>query len=215
LCRQPAQFSRPLRRCLPRRRLPLRRAIDVASLKASAASLTATPSPSPTPSLGDPAFSLDAACGVPVVVSDLVAIPDSVAPSLTSSPTPSLCTAYMRCVILLPSRPADSFSPADSLEVRHARWYSSSRPERVEVTPDMLSSVRITSSVRLIANLILVSPSCSLISSVSSPPARANHRRDALTTPMSKPWLGLYDISRKQLSITNSHAQFLLYISFA
>jgi hypothetical protein len=112
-------------------------------------------------------------------------------------------------------RPTGSISPAGSLEARRTQWYSSSRPERVEATSGVLSSVRFTSSVRLIANPSLVSPGCSLISSVSSPPVGANHRRAVLTTPMSKPWLGLYDISGKQLSITNSLAQFLLYISFA
>jgi hypothetical protein len=44
-------------------------------------------------------------------------------------------------------RPASSISPASSLEARHAWWYSSSRPERIEATPVLLSSVRITSSV--------------------------------------------------------------------
>jgi hypothetical protein len=112
-------------------------------------------------------------------------------------------------------RPAGSISPAGSLEARCAWWYSSSRLEHIEATSGVLSSVRSTSSVRLIANPSLVSPGYSLISSASSPPAWANHRRATLTTPMSKPWLGLYDISRKQLSITNSLAQFLLYISFA
>jgi hypothetical protein len=109
LHRQAARFSRPLCHRLPlrRRRLPLHRAIDTTSLGASAASLDTAPSlsPSPTPSFGDPAFSLDAVGGVPIVVPNSVAVPDLVAPSPTSSPTPSLCTACTRCMILLPPRP--------------------------------------------------------------------------------------------------------------
>jgi hypothetical protein len=83
-----------------------------------------------------------------------VAVTNPIAPSPTSSPTPSLRTACTRCVILLPSRPpsrgsksgsrlgrackagrpAGSISPPGSLEARRARWYSSSRLERVEAT---------------------------------------------------------------------------------
>jgi hypothetical protein len=106
LRRQATQFSRPLRR-----RLPLHRAIDAASLGATTFSLNTTPSlspsPSPTPSLGDPAFGLDAAGGVPIVIPNpiIVAIPDPIAPSPTSSLTPSLHTACTRCVIVLPSQP--------------------------------------------------------------------------------------------------------------
>jgi hypothetical protein len=94
LRRQAAQFSHPLRRCLP-----LCHTIDATSLGASAASLDTAPllSPSSTPSLGDPAFDLDTAGGVPIVV------PDPVVPSPTSL-TPSLRIACTRCVILLASR---------------------------------------------------------------------------------------------------------------
>jgi hypothetical protein len=78
----------------------------VASLGASVASLdnALSLSPSPTPFLGDPAFGLDAAGGVPIVVPDPITILDPVASSPTSSLTPSLGVACTRCVILLPSR---------------------------------------------------------------------------------------------------------------
>jgi hypothetical protein len=111
---QAAQFSRPLRRHLLRRRhhLPLRRAIDTTSLGASAASLDTalSLSPSPTPSLGDPAFGHDAAGGVSIVVPN----PNPIAPSPTSSPTLSLHTTCTRCVILLPSRPPSQGSKSSS-----------------------------------------------------------------------------------------------------
>jgi hypothetical protein len=79
---------------------------DAASLGASVASLdnALSLSPSPTPFLGDPAFGLDAAGGVPIVVPDPITILDPVASSPTSSLTPSLRVACTRCVILLPSR---------------------------------------------------------------------------------------------------------------
>jgi hypothetical protein len=80
------------------------------SLDVDAASLDTTPSlsPSPTPSLGDPAFILNAIGGVSVVALD------PILPSPTSSPTPSLCTACTRCVILLPSQSSSRGSKSGS-----------------------------------------------------------------------------------------------------
>jgi hypothetical protein len=56
------------------------------------------------------------------------------------------------CTTIMQGQPAGSISPAGSLEARRVRWYSSSRPERVEATLGVLSSVWITGVVQLQQN---------------------------------------------------------------